>query len=101
MVEVAAKSPSVAAHLQQAGITAKQWNDNYLALWSAVLTAETLNDRAIDSVAPTAVQRANIIFLKDHLKKFKDLRATGLWINYYYEELYFGPKVMAELNHHP
>jgi hypothetical protein len=98
MVVIAAKYPSVAVHLQQAGLTAKQWDDYDTALWSALLTDESL-EHAPDGVVPTAVQVANIRFLKDHLKEFNALRATGMW--YEYNGLMFGPKTVAALSHYP
>jgi hypothetical protein len=69
MVKIAAKFPSVAAHLQQAGLTAKQYDDDAVAMESALraaYTKELIEKDTMATTAGTAVQSANLLMLKDH-----------------------------------
>jgi len=92
--------PPVAAALQQAGLTGKQFNSYNTALYSALLTDERLEKHAADSVPLTPVQVANIRLLKEHIDELKALRATGMPLGEGYSDWMFGPKTAAALSHY-
>ena len=75
MIAMAAKYPSVAADLKQAGLTAAQWEGYRQALFDADVTQQAGGG---DVPANSALEK-NIAFLKGHEKELAALKATGMW----------------------
>jgi hypothetical protein len=78
MVALAAKFPSVAADLQQAGLSALQWEQYRQALYDASLSAQVA--KASDyTPTPTSGIGRNAAFLDAHPAAVAALQATGMW----------------------
>lgn len=81
MVVLAGTFPTVAADLAQAGLTAQQWEEDRLALYSACMPLEWswLGAKGeVMTLPETAVLRKNMHFLETHPQALKALRAAGM-----------------------
>lgn len=79
MAALAAASPSVAADLQQAGLTAQQ-EDAYRAAILRVGFTRMAAEDWVDSIASNSVLGKNLAFRAAHDAEFKALAGTGMWI---------------------
>jgi len=83
---LAARYPSVAADLQQAGLTTRKEEEYRAALLSAGATMRADSAGGAGTVKATSVLGNNVAFLRAHLAAFEALKKTPMWVNAWYKK---------------